>query len=167
MNKSLPLFVLTVFIGTAAYSEEAYNFRASAAYSNLSAVDQKKLDQVHHDLVLLRGALDLYAERNNNQAPEKLSKLVPIYLKELPADPFATSVTASETNLGSQVASLKGFGYRYQPGIGNAFSVSSVGLRGFPYNAARGNVDLYLTRGKWISGEQLVPLNVTDRRKRE
>ena len=82
-------------------------------------------------------------------------RLVPAYLKELPRDPFATK-SAAKKDLGHYKPSLDGFGYRYRPGQGNAFLLSSVGLPGFPYPAERGNVDLYIAKGFWTGGGQKI-----------
>lgn len=140
----------TIFAG------ERYNFRESKAFRSLAASDQEKLEKVHRDFVLLWGALDMYAEAHGGQEPKMLSDLVPLYLKELPIDPFATQSTAKQKEIGSYKPSCDGYGYRYQAGAGNAFVLCSVGLRGFPYLAEHGNVDLYIAKGFWTGGGQLV-----------
>ena len=86
--------------------------------------------------------------------PACLSFLVPLYLKELPRDPFATKESAEQKNLGSYTPSCGGYGYRYWPGTGNAFVLCSVGLPKFPYLAERGNVSLYIAKGYWTGGGQ-------------
>src|SRR5687767_2010322 len=143
-----------IFCGTL-IAAERYNFRTSAAYRALKSEEREKLEQVHRDFVLLWGALDMYAEDHEGQVPDELSELSPSYLKELPRDPFATT-TAAKKELGQYKPSLGGFGYRYRPGNGNAFILSSVGLPGFPYLPKRGNVDLYIAKGFWTGGGQKV-----------
>ena len=147
----LPFLCLAAFLVAA---EKAYDFRASNAYHQLSAADRQKLEQVHRDLVLLWGALDMYADEHNGNLPASLDELVPRYLAELPSDPFATQETASvQTTYDTQ--SRNGMGYRFRKGSpGNrAWVISSVGLADFPYLAERGNVGLYICKGTWISGK--------------
>jgi hypothetical protein len=159
MRGIFTMAVLASLICNAAFAAERYNYRSSKAYRALKPAEQRMLDQVHRDFVLLWGPLDMYAEANGGQVPKKLSDVVPLYLKELPRDPFATKATARQEKLGPYSQSCDGFGHRYRTGAGNAFVVSSVGLPGFPYLAQRGNVDLYVAKGTWISGNQLQPLN--------
>lgn len=40
-------------------AQSPYDSRASEAYAKLSTLDQQRLEQVHRDLVLLWGALDI------------------------------------------------------------------------------------------------------------
>jgi hypothetical protein len=135
--------------------DKTYNFRSSEAYEALTDQERQALEQVHRDFVLLWGALDMFAQDHSGQVPKSLKELAPLYLKELPKDPFATSATATE-KVSHYTVSLDGWGYRYFPGVGNAFVVSSVGLPRFPYLARTGNVGLYRAKGIWSSGEQFV-----------
>jgi hypothetical protein len=116
----------------------AYDFRASDAYSRLSTSDKQRLEQVHRDLVLLWGALEMFADDHDEDPPATLDELVPKYLAALPSDPFATQQTASEQPTYNYSPSRGGLGYRYKKGApGNrAWIVRSVGLPDFPY---RGN----------------------------
>jgi hypothetical protein len=149
--------LLLAFLSLAASlpgADQPYDFRASEAYQALPAADRQRLDQVHRDLVLLWGALDMYADHHNGKLPASLDDLVPVYLAELPADPFATRQTAAEELRYGKIRSKEGWGYHFRPGApGNrAWVLSSVGLPEFPYLAARGNVGLYICKGTWISG---------------
>ena len=128
-----------------------YNFRTSPQYKDLSADDRGKLDTVHNDFNLLWGALHRFASEHNDAVPMSLEDLVPRYLKSLPKDPFATATTAAKTDLGIYRSSLGGYGYHYCRGKGQSWIVASVGLPDFPYLAERGNVGLYLPKGRWIS----------------
>lgn len=138
-------------------AEKLYDFRASNAYRLLSSADRQGLEQVHRDLVLLWGALDMYADAHGGTPPATLDELVPRYLAELPSDPFATQETAA-VRTSHDTQSRNGFGYRFRRGSpGNrAWVVSSVGLADFPYLAERGNVGLYICKGTWISGKNPV-----------
>jgi hypothetical protein len=129
-----------------------YDFQNSPRYHALDDVQRRSLDQVHRDFVLLWGALDLYARGHEGRMPKDLESLVPIYLKELPKDAFATEASAEEKDLGNYVKSRDGWGYRYRPGNAGAFVIASAGLPDFPYLAKSGNVGLYIARGTWISG---------------
>ena len=129
-----------------------YDFRASAQYAALSADDREKLETVHRDLVLLWGALDMYADEHEHKGPDKLEQLVPHYLRELPRDPFATKTTAAETELTPNKSSLEGWGYRYRPTGTQAWVLCSVGLPEFPYLAKEGNIGLYHAKGLWLGG---------------
>ena len=151
MKQILLLTFLSLAVSLVA-AEKPYDFRASSAYRKLSAADKQRLEQVHHDLVLLWGALDMYADEHNGNLPSTLDDLVPTVLTELPSDPFATQETASQTTHVTQ--SKKGMGYGFKRGApGNrAWSISSIGLADFPYLAERGNVGLYICKGTWISG---------------
>lgn len=144
---------------TAASRDEPYNFRKSEAYRALSGEDRRMLDQVHRDMVLLWGALDMYADDHNGKAPEKLEDLVPIYLDSLPIDPFAgrralLADAQLEDPLPGYRSSLSGIGYFYRQGRGRSWIVASMGLPEFPYLAERGNIGLYLPKGTWLSGMQ-------------
>ena len=138
---SILIAMASAFVVTSTTAER-YNYRTNKAYTALDSTQQKMLDRVHRDFVLLWGALDMYAEDHNGQVPKTLAELTPLYLKELPADPFATSNTAKDKDLGDFKASLDGRGYRYRAGGGNAFVISSVGQHRFPYLAARGSIPL-------------------------
>jgi protocatechuate 3,4-dioxygenase beta subunit len=138
--------------------DRPYNFRDSWAYEQLSESDRGKLETVHRDLILLYGALDLYAAHNSGSVPEKLEGLVPLYLSELPTDPFAKGGTAVSDEWSKfYVPSKKGRGYGYKAGArgSTAWVVASVGLPKFPYRARRGK-GLYLAKGAWSGGEQHV-----------
>ena len=137
-----------------ARADLSYDFRASEAYKQLAPADRRGLEQVRRDQVLLWGALDMYADEHNGDAPETLDALVPRYLAELPKDPFATAQTAAEGEAPGYAKSKDGWGYRYKRGApGNrAWVLSSVGLPDFPYLAEHGNVGLYICKGLWISG---------------
>ncbi|MFG0328230.1 MAG: hypothetical protein ACF8SC_13305 [Phycisphaerales bacterium JB037] len=139
--------------------DEPYNFRESEAYRALSGEDRRMLDQVHRDMVLLWGALDMYADDHNGKAPEKLEDLVPIYLDSLPIDPFAgrralLADAQLEDPLPGYRSSLNGIGYHFRQGRGRSWIIASVGLPEFPYLAERGNIGLYLPKGTWLSGMQ-------------
>ena len=150
MKRILTLLSLALFLVAA---DKPYDLRASDAYRQLSASDRQRLEQVHRDLVLLWGALDIYADNNNGNLPASLDELVPRYLAELPSDPFATQETAS-VQPNYAIPSKNGMGYRFRKGSpGNrAWVISSVGLTDFPYLAKTGNVGLYICKGTWLSG---------------
>jgi hypothetical protein len=155
MKRNLLLAFISVAVSLVA-GEKPYDFPASDAYRQLSAADRQRLEQVHSDLVLLRGALDMYADEHKGNLPATLDGLVSKYLAELPSDPFATQETASvQTTYDTQ--SKKGMGYRFRRGSpGNrAWVIRSVGLADFPYLEERGNVSLYVCKGTWISGRNL------------
>jgi hypothetical protein len=97
--------------------------------------------------------LDLYADEHDGEPPATLDALVPRYLPELPADPFATEPRTDEGKSGGYAASKNGFGYGFMKGApGNrAWIIASVGLPEFPYLGAR-NHGLYICKGTWISG---------------
>ena len=145
----LPALLLLVSLAVA---EKPYDFRASAAYAELSSTDRQKLEQVHHDQVLLWGALDMFADQHNGNPPASLDELVPRYLGELPSDPFATQQRASAQVLQGYTPSKGGAGYQFRRGAsGNrAWVIASVKLPDFPYLAQRGNVGLYICKGIWI-----------------
>jgi len=145
------LLSLTVLLTAA---EQPYDFRASEAYRKLSVADRQRLEQVHRDLVLLWGALDMYADGHNGRLPSTLDGLVPEYLAELPSDPFATPQSASGEAIPGYTPSKAGRGYRFMTGVSTnrAWCFASVGLTNFPYRAERGNVGLYVCKGLWISG---------------
>ncbi|MGD0538128.1 MAG: hypothetical protein ABSC03_10845 [Verrucomicrobiota bacterium] len=153
MKRMLLLTFLSLTVLLAA-AEKPYDFRACNAYGKLSAADKQWLEQVHRDLLLLWGALDMYADEHNGNLPSTLDELVPKYLAELPSDPFASQQTPSVQLTKGYIASKHGLGYRFMGGApGNrAWVISSVGLADFPYLAERGNVGLYVCKGVWISG---------------
>jgi len=147
------LIFLLLLTGLLAEAEERYSFRASEAYARLSTADKQRLEQVHRDLVLLWGALEMYADDHDEDPPTTLDELVPKYLAELPSDPFATQQTASEEPTYSYTPSRNGLGYRYKKGApGNrAWIIRSVGLPDFPYRGER-NISLHVCKGTWLSG---------------
>jgi hypothetical protein len=156
MKRIVLLALLSLAVSLVA-AERPYDFRASAAYRQLSDADKQRLEQVHRDLVLLWGALDMYADEHKGELPATLDELVPRYLAELPSDPFATQETGTaQTSYETQ--SKKGLGYRFRRGAsGNrAWVIGSVGLADFPYLAQRGNAGLYSCKGTWISGRNPV-----------
>ena len=156
----LGLVVVGLLAGSVGLAEAPYNFRTSEAYRKLSGDDRKRLEQVHRDLMMLWGALDRYADHHEGNPPEQLEMLVPHYLAELPTDPFATEETARQEDTRPYRASKNGRGYHYRKGApGNrAWCLASVGLPNFPYLAATGNIGLYMCKGTWISGRNLLIL---------
>jgi len=153
MKRILLLTFLSLAVSLVA-ADKPYVFRASDAYRKLSTADKQRLEQVHRDLVLLWGALDMYADEHDGNPPATLDDLVPKYLVELPSDPFAIQETAGVKTTYGYTQSKKGMGYRFKMGApaNRAWVISSVGLADFPYLAERGNVGLYLCKGTWISG---------------
>lgn len=153
MKRIICLAFLSITASVVA-DEKRYDFRASAAYEQLSVADRQRLQQVRRDQFLLWGALDIYADEHSGGLPTSLDELVPAYLAELPTDPFATQQTANAPVTRGCVRSKGGFGYPFMRGAsGNrAWVISSVGLPDFPYLAERGNVGLYICKGLWISG---------------
>jgi len=158
MKRVLLLSFLSIAVSLAA-ADKAYDFRASDSYHNLAKIDRERLEQVHRDLVLLWGALDMYADAHNGSLPKTLDDLVPRYLAELPTDPFATSRTANDRETGASTPSKGGWGYRYRSGApiriqgageNRGWSISSVGLPDFPYLAEQGNRGLYVCKGIWL-----------------
>jgi hypothetical protein len=155
--KFIPLlfvFAISALTVNHVTAEDRYDFRQTDAYRELSEADREKLEQVHRDLIMLWGALDRYADNHDGKTPEKLEQLVPLFLLELPVDPFATASSAEKKHAETGVGSKDGWGYRYRRGApsNRAWCLSSVGLEGFPYLAERGNVGLYICKGTWISG---------------
>ena len=116
-----------------------YDFRDTEAYRALSDEDRERLEQVQRDFALIWGALDMYVDTRGGEPPEKLSDLEGHHLLELPLDPFSPG--AKEP-----------YGYRKGAPGNRAWCISSQGLSGCPYLAARGNVGLYVCKGTWISG---------------
>ena len=151
--------VIALHAANGAPANERYDFRNAPEYAALTREDRVRLEQVHHDFVLLWGAMDLYVQDHDGQAPRRLEELTPLYLRVLPRDPFATDVSAAEPQIAPYKPSLDGRGYRYRPGVGTAWIIASVGLPGFPYLSAEGNIDLYIANGTWISGRQLAPVS--------
>jgi hypothetical protein len=152
----LTFLSLTVLLTAA---ERPYDFRASDAYKRLSTGDRQRLEQVHRDLVLLWGALDMYADGHGGCQPRTLDELVPRYLAKLPSDPFATPQTAKDNDIGAYTPSKGGLGYRYISGAPvkiaghgdkRGWSIASVGLPDFPYLAENGNHGLYVCKGTWL-----------------
>jgi len=125
------------------------------ATAELSAADRSRLEQVRRDQVLLWGALDLFADEHEGELPTRLDDLVPKYLADLSADPFATQQTASEPMSHGYTSSKGGWGYHFKRGSSHnrAWVISSVGLPDFPYLAASGNVGLYICKGEGLSGK--------------
>jgi hypothetical protein len=152
--KRILCFAFLAFAGLLTAADKPYDFQASEAYRRLSAADRQRLEQVRRDQVLLWGALDMFADEHGGNPPATLDELVPRYLAELPSDPFATPRAAGERGLVGYTPSKGGRGYCYKRGApGNrAWVIASIGLRGFPYLAERGNVGLYVCKGVWISG---------------
>jgi hypothetical protein len=146
--------LLALCVGTITGAGDRYDFRTTPAYAKLTNQQREKLMQVRRDLALLWGALDMYADEHDGQPPKTLADLVPLYLPELPRDPFATEQTAKAKDLRRAQPSLDGWGYRYRRGAASnrAWCLFSVGLPDFPYLAARGNVGLGDCKGEWISG---------------
>ena len=147
--------LLLAFATSAIVTQEApYDFRATQAYAALTDDEREKLTQVRRDFALLWGALDMYADDHGGASPATLADLVPLYLPELPRDPFATEETARAKNQDGPRKSLEGWGYRYRRGAAanRAWCISSVGLRQFPFLAAEGNIGLYVCKGVWLSG---------------
>jgi hypothetical protein len=146
------LIFLLLLTGLLAAAEERYSFRASEAYARLSTTDKQRLEQVHRDLVLLWGALEMFADDHDEDPPAALDELVPKYLAELPSDPFATQQTASEQPTYRYTPSKGGLGYRYKKGApGNrAWIIRSVGLPDFPYRGGR-TISLHVCKGTWLS----------------
>jgi hypothetical protein len=128
-----------------------YDFRSSEQYAALSDTDREALEAVHSDLMLLWGALDMYADEHGHKGPDTLEQLVPHYLRELPRDPFASEASAAE-DIKPRKPSCGGWGYRYQPTGTQAWVISSVGLPRFPYLAKEGNIGLYRAKGDWYGG---------------
>lgn len=137
----------------ATQTRNTYDFRNTDAYRNLVEEDKMRLIAIHHDFILLWGALDKYAHDHNGLLPGSLEGLVPDYLHNLPKDPFVDESNLSAGESEGKISSKEAFSYRYRPGgPGNrAWIISSVGLPDFPYQGANGN-GLYITRGEWISG---------------
>lgn len=154
MHKVALSCVISLTLCSPIFAAEKYNYRSSDAYRALEPAEREKLDQVHRDFVLLWGALDMYAEEHEGQVPESLSELMPDYLAELPRDPFATKETAVQQDAGDYKTSCDGYGYRYRPGEGDAYVLSTVGLRKFPYR--EGNSGVYITKGWWFGGLQFL-----------
>ena len=153
-----PMFLMAALVAAIARVEDIsprYNYRSSAAYQVLSNDDRDRVEQVHRDLILLWGALDLYAEEHEGQVPKSLDDLAPAFLDQLSRDPFATDVTASRNETWYQ-KSLDGRGYQYRPGAGRAFVLRSVGLPAFSYRMKSGG-GLVLSRGYWRDGRQFLP----------
>jgi hypothetical protein len=147
------LLLTFLSLTTSLTAADPYDFRASAAYKRLSADDRQRLEQVRRDQLLLWGALDLYADERDGEPPATLDALVPRYLPELPADPFAMQPMTDDPKPGGYTPSKGGFGYHFRKGsAGNrAWIISSVGLPDFPYLGER-NSGLYICKGTWISG---------------
>jgi hypothetical protein len=146
------IVVLAACVTASADDRVNYDFRVRDDYAALSATLRDKLETVNRDLVLLWGALDMYADEHEHKAPDSPEVLVPHYLGELPRDPFATKATAAETELKPNKPSLEGWGYRYRPTGTQARVIYSVGLPEFPYLAKAGNIGLYRAKGLWLGG---------------
>ena len=159
MKALIPTSVLLVLwlgavTGAAEPKGDRYDFRTTPAYAKLTDEQREKLTQVRRDFALLWGALDMHADEHDGQPAETLADLVPLYLPELPRDPFASEQTAAAKDLHRAQPSLDGWGYRYRRGAASnrAWCLSSVGLPDSPFAAARGNVGLGACKGEWISG---------------
>ena len=132
---------------------DKYDFRTHEEYGKLTEDQRQRLEQAHRDFALLWGALDMFADAHDGQPPQSLDELTPLYLRELPQDPFATEQSAKADHRG-YLKSLEGWGYGYRKGTpGNrAWCLASVGLPEFPYLAERGNISVGTCKGTWISG---------------
>ena len=128
-SRLMTCFVSLVLCANNVLAGEPYSFRESQAYASLSNADQVKLEQAHRDLMMLWGALDLYADGHKGNPPESLDDLVPHYLRELPVDPFTIDETESKGTPGDRKASKGAVGYRYRKGAAGQreWSLSSVG----------------------------------------
>ena len=142
------------------WPQDSYDYRTSSAYQNLSAENRVRLDQVDHDFMALWIALERYADAHDDNPPDSLDQLVPVYFKELPSDPFATAKLAQVKDWNNSSPSKGGWGYRYKGGApepGNrAWVLLSVGLPDFPYLAPKGNYGLYVGKGIWTGGGNYV-----------
>ena len=149
MNRILVIAFLS-FTLLASFAANRYDFRASDDYAQLSTTDKQKLEQAHRDLILLWGALDMYADDHGDELPASLDDLVPRYLAELPSDPFITEQNRTPQGY---IASRNGLGYGYKPGSpGNrAWVIASVGLPRFPYRG-KNNFGVHVVKGTWLSG---------------
>jgi hypothetical protein len=150
------VFGCALIFVTFCQAEQPYDFRNSTAYKALSPENRKAVEQVDRDFVLLWGALDMYAQDHDHKVPANLDDLVPRYSSEMPIDPFSTKESAAERDIGRSTKSKDGLGYRYRPGAGEAFIISSVGLKNFPYLAEHSNPGLYRCRGWWDGGVQAI-----------
>lgn len=152
MGLSLVLCVSILWVG-ADTSQENYDFRSSDAYKKLSKPDREKLERAHEDMILLWGALDIYADQHKGELPKTLDDLIPEVLKALPSDPFADAEGSQRRDLPGYAVSKNGVGYGYRRGAqGNrAWIIRSVGLPSFPYASGKGQ-GLRLIKGLWISG---------------
>jgi hypothetical protein len=114
--KRILLFTCLSLAVLSAVAGKPYDFRASGAYKKLSKTDRQGLEQVHRDLVLLWGALDMYADEHNGNPPSTLDELVPTYLAELPSDPFAIGRRPRVQVQGAYTDSNGRLGYRFMRG---------------------------------------------------
>ena len=80
----------------AGQTADIYDYRDQPAWKELSPTDQRRLERVTLDLILLRGAIDLYMQQHGGRRPVALDALVPGVLRELPADPFSTDGSTYE-----------------------------------------------------------------------
>lgn len=154
---TIALFV-GVALGTSkAEKREKYNFRKSEECKQLFKENRDKQEQVHRDLTMFWGVLDRYCDDHDGNPPKKIEELTPVYLAELPSDPFTTKETQMEklkVNTPSKDGDIDiGSGAMFMsPGIDTRRSwvLASVGLPEFPYNAARNNIGLYTAKGIWL-----------------
>jgi hypothetical protein len=79
MNTMKRILLFTVLMAATflVAAVKPYDFRASAAYAQLSAADRERLEQVRRDQLLLWGALDLYADEHNGEPPATLDARSP------------------------------------------------------------------------------------------
>ncbi len=159
---TLVALTFTLAPNTGKSDDDFYDFRGTPQYEALTEAEREKLEAVHRDFTLLWGALDRYADDHSGEAPKSLSDLTPRYLRELPADPFATKATAEETDFPYYKPSNNGYGYRYRQGVKRSWVISSVGLADFPYLSSKGNISLYIAKGRWISGRQPTGHEITN-----
>jgi hypothetical protein len=120
--------------------KEGYDFHDSPEFKSLSKQQQAKLEKADRDLRELQNALNRYF-KDHSDSPPTLKSLVPLYLKKLPEDPFATMITASvaKEKLRGYKTSLRGWGYRYRRSQTHSDLIRSVGLHDFPYRSASAN----------------------------
>lgn len=118
----------------------SYDFQKSPEFLRLTPIEKSGLMKVHHDLVLLWGALDIFTSEHDGNTPDRLADLVPRYLEKVPDDPFAKLDGTQRT-------------YYYKKGNPKvpAWVVGSIGLPDFPYNAPN-HKGLFRVRGFWSNG---------------
>jgi hypothetical protein len=123
--------------------DRSYDFQKSPEFQKLTPFEKSGLMKVHHDLVLIWGALDLFASEHDGDTPDRLADLVPRYLEKVPDDPFA-----------KPDATQRAYYYKKGNPKGWSWVVGSIGLPEYPYTAPD-NQGLFRIRGIWISGFNL------------